>query len=82
MNAYVFAKKYEQQAEVTLDEWNVSDPGIIFSGPYAGMLYFDAELPVRDERWKAVFGRMLQDPAYGVQFVDLALEDLIPNTFK
>lgn len=77
--AYVFPAIHAAKATLRLDEYNVSEPRSIFSGPHAGKLFLDADLAVRDERWIPLFGPLIADPANQVELVDLNSADIISN---
>lgn len=76
--AYIFPAKNGHKARLQLDELNVSEPLPIYSGPHAGMMFLDAGLAERDERWVPRFGSLIADPANEVQLVELELADTQP----
>lgn len=77
--AYIFPKERAAYARLELDEFNVSEPLEIYSGPYAGFMFLDAALAERDPRWIPLFQPLIADPLNEVQLVELNLSDIQLN---
>ncbi len=78
MNAYVFPAIHIDKARLRLDDFNVSEPCKVYSGPHAGKLFLDAGLAERDDRWIPLFGPLIADPSNEVELVDLSIEEITP----
>ncbi len=77
MKAYIFPASVAGKARIRLDECNISEPFLIYSGPYATLYGLDAALAEREQAWIPHFQPLIADPTNEVQLVDLDEADIV-----
>ncbi len=76
--AYIFPSDKADKARLELDSGDKTEPSKIYSGPYKGMMFLDADLALRNPDWRPLFIPLIADPANQVQLVELTTEETTP----